>query len=95
MEGVKLDRSMACLCCDTPVLLNSTELEKLKEPVAFCRLCFLAFQLSWTFRRMTKLIYIMRSQLASLYDWKAQVERDFKKVFSGMEDLEAAIQGEP
>jgi hypothetical protein len=93
-EVVKLDCTMACLCCDVPVLLSSTELVKLQVPIAMCQLCFFIFQMSWTFRRMTRLIYTMRSQIASLYDWKAEVERNFRKVFSGMEDFEQALQGE-
>lgn len=83
---------MACLCCDTKVLLNLEEVSKLSEPVAMCKLCFLMFQMSWSFRRMTRVVYLMRSQIKTLFDWRDDVDRSLKKIFSGMEDFEEALK---
>jgi hypothetical protein len=84
-----LDSKMACLCCDSTVLVDSTQWGRMEMPMALCPPCVDTVPLS-----VVKVLYILRSQVAALSNDMLLMKKDISRLFSAQQELEQAIVGE-
>lgn len=81
-----LDSKMPCLCCDRVVLIDSSLWKRMEAPVAVCPQC------SKTVPPATvRVLFIMRSQLATMRNEMTLVKKDISRLFTAQQDLEQAL----
>lgn len=81
-----LDRSVRCLCCDKLVMISSKAWEKCEAPYAVCKPCSTSVT-----PRLAKVLYLMRSQIASLYEDVASIKKNITSLYSAQKDVEQAL----
>ena len=84
-----LDSKMACLCCDSTVLVDSTQWGRMEMPMALCPPCVDNVPLS-----VVKVLYILRSQVAALSNDMVLAKRDIVRLYAAQQELEQATVGE-
>lgn len=84
-----LDSKMTCLCCDTMVLVDSESWKEMEMPIALCPTCATSVPLS-----VMKVLYLLRSQVATMRNDILIIQRDIKRLFTAQQDLEEALTQE-
>lgn len=82
----QLERIVPCLCCNKTVLINMTSWEKCEAPYAICKPCSSSVP-----ARLCRVLYLMRSQIASLYQELTSTKNDIKRLYSAQQDMEQAL----
>lgn len=81
-----LDQRMECLCCGQMVYISSQVWKATEAPVALCQSCAQS-----TPQAMIRVLYLVRSQIRSLYEEQDSLRRDIKRLYAAQEDLEQSF----
>ena len=81
-----LDSKMSCLCCDSMVLVDSVQWNKMEMPIAMCPPCADTVPNS-----VVKVLYILRSQVATLRNEMTLVRNDIRRIYQAQQELEQAL----
>jgi hypothetical protein len=81
-----LDSKMPCLCCDKIVLVDSGKWGSMEMPVVVCPQCAVTVP-----QATVRVLFIMRSQIATMKNDMILVKRDVKRLFTAQQDLEQAM----
>ena len=84
-----LDMRIECLCCGKPGYVSSRDWRTFEAPAALCQRCA-----QTTPDALVRVLYLMRSQIKSLYAEQQLQQRDIKRLFSAQQDMEQALMEE-
>jgi transcription elongation factor Elf1 len=85
---VVLDQQVECLCCGKMVYINSREWKMVEAPVALCQGCAQS-----TPKALVRVLYLMRSQIRSLYADQQLMQKDIKRLFTAQQEMEQELLG--
>ena len=84
-----LDSQMQCLCCNRAVLVDSVAWGQMEMPIVTCPTCTKTVP-----RAIVSVLFILRSQVATLGNEVVHLKRDISRLFTAQQDLEQALVAE-